>query len=267
MSETNEIPLGRFCWHELMTTDPEAAPSFYGRVAGWTTEAWDGGENPYTMWMNGETSIGGIMELPEEAKEQGAPPHWLAYISTPDIQDTTDKATELGATTLMGPMEIPEVGTITVIRDPQGAVFAAFQPATSTPGHDGPAAKGEFSWHELATTDWEAAWDFYSQLFAWEKTDTMDMGDMGMYQMFSRGAQPLGGIFNKPPEIPVSNWLPYVRVDDVEAGAAAVKELGGQILNGPMEVPGGDLIAQCMDPQGAAFAVHAAAEGAQEAGA
>ena len=145
MSDNQETPLGRFCWYELMTTDPDAAPGFYGRVAGWTTEAWEGGESPYTMWMNGETSIGGVMQLPEEAQQQGAPPHWLAYISTPDIQRTTAKAIELGANVLMGPMEIPEVGTINVIQDPQGAVFSAYQPAGLTPGHDGPAGNGEIS--------------------------------------------------------------------------------------------------------------------------
>lgn len=257
----SDTPTGRFCWYELMTTEPGAAPTFYGEVTGWTTEHWDGGAMPYTMWMNGESSIGGVMMLPDEAAAAGAPPHWLAYISTPDVAATTEKAKELGATVLMGPMEIPEVGTISVIQDPQGAVFSAYEPATSTPGHDDPAAVGGFSWHELATSDWESAWAFYSDLFGWQKADAMDIGDMGTYQMFHRGAHPLGGFFNRPPEMPVSAWLLYIRVADIQAAAAKVTELGGQILRGPMEVPGGDWVVQCMDPQGAAFALHAIAAG------
>jgi len=256
----SEFPTGRFCWHELMTPDPDAAPAFYGPIMGWGTEAWDGGEKPYTMWTNGEQPLGGIMELPEEAKAAGAPPHWMVYISTPDIVATTEKAKELGATVLMGPMEVPEVGTFSIIADPQGAVFSAFQPATSTPGHDGPPAMGEFSWHELATTDWEAAWSFYSGLFGWEKDDAMDMGDMGTYQMYNRGAHPLGGIYNKPDEVPMSMWLVYVRVPDVAAAVESVKEMGGSVLRGPMDVPGGDIVAQFEDPQGAAFAVHSIPE-------
>jgi predicted enzyme related to lactoylglutathione lyase len=252
----SETPNGRICWYELLTTGADAAPAFYGEVTGWTTGIWEGGETPYTMWMNGEASIGGIMQLPEEAAAQGAPPHWLAYVSTPDVVATTEKAKELGATVLMGPMEIPEVGTITVLQDPQGAVFSAYQPATFTPGHDAPPAVGEVSWHELATDDWKAAWAFYSELFDWQKGDAMDMGDMGTYQMFHRGAHPLGGIFNRPPEMPASCWLLYVRVPDVNEAVEKVKANGGQVLNGPMEVPGGDWIAQCMDPQGAMFAVH-----------
>jgi predicted enzyme related to lactoylglutathione lyase len=252
----SDTPTGRFCWYELLTSDPQAAPAFYGEVAGWGTTIWDGGEKPYTMWMNGESPIGGLMQLPEEAVAGGAPPHWLAYISTPDVAATTEKARELGATVFFGPMEIPEVGTISVIQDPQGAVFSAYQPATFTPGHDDPAAIGEFSWHELATSDWEAAWAFYAELFGWNKGDAMDMGEMGTYQMFHRGAHLLGGVFNRSAEMPVSAWLLYIHVGDVNAAIEKVKELGGQVLNGPMEVPGGDQVAQCMDPQGAAFAVH-----------
>jgi predicted enzyme related to lactoylglutathione lyase len=255
----SDTPTGRFCWYELMTTDPGAAPGFYQAVTGWSTEGWEGGSDPYTMWVNGDTPLGGIMELPEEARDQGAPPHWLPYISTPDIEDTTTKAKDLGASVLVGPMELPEVGAITVLQDPQGAVFSAFQPATSTPGHDGPAAVGEFSWHELATTDWESAWAFYSELFGWQRGDAMDMGEMGTYQMYHRGAHPLGGVFNKPPHMPAPCWILYVRVADVAAAAGQVTAMGGKVLNGPMEVPGGDLIVQCTDPQGAMFALHQAA--------
>ena len=85
------------------------------------------------------------------------------------------------------------------------------------------------------------------------------MGEAGIYLEFDRGAHPLGGIFNRPPEMPLSAWLPYIRVPDAQVTAERVVERGGTILNGPMEVPGGDLIAQCRDPQGAVFAFHATA--------
>ena len=251
-----DSPTGRFCWHELMTTDPGAAPNFYAAVTGWGTQGWEGGSTYYTMWMNGDAPIGGIMELPEEARKGGAPSHWLAYVSTTSIEETTERATELGGTVLHGPMELPEVGTITVLQDPQGAVFCAYQPATYTPGHDGAPAMGEFSWHELATNNWEAAWTFYSELFGWQKGDALDLGEMGTYQMYHRGAHPLGGMFNKPPDMPAPCWLLYVRVPDVAAAANQVTAMGGTVVSGPMEVPGGDLVAQCADPQGALFALH-----------
>jgi uncharacterized protein len=253
------IPLGRFCWYELLTTDSKAAPAFYKEIAGWGTAPWETeGAPPYTMWLNGDQPIGGLMQKPAEAAE--APSHWLVHISTPNVAATAIKAEQLGGRVL-NQMQVPTVGEFAIVQDPQGAVFSAFQPEGEAPGHDGPARIGEFSWHELATDGWQAAWDFYTQLFAWTKADAVDMGDMGTYQMFSRGAHPLGAFFERPPEMPVSAWLFYLKVPDVRAAVSAVEENGGRVLNGPMEVPGGDLIAQCMDPQGAMFAVHATAQG------
>lgn len=252
---------GRFVWYELNTTDPEAAKDFYTKLIGWsTTKFRDASPDwpPYDVWMKGEASVGGVMPLPEQAKQMGAPPHWLAYIGTPDVDQTVTRATELGAQVYFGPADIPTVGRIAVIADPQGAVFAAFTPASEAPAAEGPAKPGEFSWHELTTTDHEAAFNFYHELFGWEKQDAMPMGELGVYQMYGRNGTMLGGMYNRTPEmgeIP-PNWLVYVKVDDVHKSVDEVKQNGGQVLNGPMEVPGGDWIAQCMDPQGAAFALH-----------
>src|SRR6185503_3077854 len=117
-------------------------------------------------------------------------------------------------------------------------------------------------WHELATTDYKAAWEFYRKMFGWEKTSEMDMGAGGAYFMFGLGdGKPLGGIYNKPMEMPMPNWLPYVSVKSADEVATATPRLGGRVLNGPMDVPGGDRIATGLDPQGAAFAVHFIAAG------
>lgn len=255
-----EIPRGRFVWYELLTSDPDAAQGFYTELIGWHTSQWEGGEQPYTMWTNKDAPLGGVMTLPEEAKKAGAPPHWLAYIATPDVDGAVSQANTLGGRTLMPPMDIPSVGRFAIIADPQGAVFAAFTPAQEVPGHEDSPQLGEFSWHELATTDHEGALDFYTKLFGWKKTDAMDMGEMGTYQMYGRGDQTLGGMFNKSADMPgPPHWLFYVKVDDVDKASEKVKQMGGQVLNGPMEVPGGDKVVQCMDPQGAVFALHASA--------
>ena len=256
--QMSDTPLGRFCWFDLMTPAPDEAPAFYGDIAGWGTAPFEEGPEPYTMWTNGEKPIGGVMQLPPEAAAAGAPPHWLAYVSTPDVKATAAKAVELGGK-VMGEFSIPTVGSVAILSDPQGAVIAAFQPLENTPGHDEPAGIGEFSWHELMTDGWEAAWDFYSALFGWEKTDQFDMGEMGIYQMYGRGGHPLGGMSNRPPDMPMPAWMYYIRVDDVAKAVERVKARGGQVMHGPMEVPGGDMVAACMDPQGAAFAVHATA--------
>jgi len=249
---------GRFVWYDLMTTDPAAAQTFYTKLMGWGAQAWDG-PMPYTMWTNNDAPGGGYMTLPEEAKQAGAPPHWLGYIHTPNVDDTVSAAEANQGKVLVPGQDIPNVGRFAVLSDPQGAVFAVFSPSGDTPGHGGPPAVGDFSWHELNTSDYEKASSFYETLFRWKKLEAMDMGEAGIYQMFATadGEMPMGGMFNKPAEMPGPPfWMFYAQVDDCHTSAEQVKELGGQILNGPMEVPGGDFIVQCMDPQGAAFALH-----------
>jgi predicted enzyme related to lactoylglutathione lyase len=217
----------------------------------------EAGGQPYTMFTVGEAPVGGIMDLPEEARAGGASPHWLAYVSTPDTDGTVDQAKELGANVLMGPMSIPDVGRMAVLRDPQGAVFAVFTSASDSPGRDGPPRVKEFSWHELATSDYEAGFNFYSALFGWEKTSAMEMGEGNVYQMYGSGKHELGAMYNLSPEIPAPpHWLLYATVADIDAAVETLKSLGGQVLNGPMDVPGGGRVAQCIDPQGAAFALH-----------
>lgn len=251
---------GRFVWYELMTSDPDAAQSFYTDVIGWGTSPFEGSPDPYTMWTVGEKPVGGVMETPEAAKQAGAPPHWMAYVSVSDVDATVSKAEALGGRLIHGPEEIPEVGRFAIIADPQGAVIAVYKPVNEMSEEDGDApTPGEFSWHELATTDWETALDFYSQLFGWKATDAMDMGEAGTYQMYGLGEKTLGGMFTKTAEMPgpaAPWWLYYVTVADIDATIEKVGASGGQVLGGPMEVPGGGKIAPCLDPQGAMFAVY-----------
>ncbi|HEU4642105.1 MAG TPA: VOC family protein [Gemmatimonadaceae bacterium] len=250
-------PHGRFVWYELMTPDPDGATRFYPNVVGWGTRRWDG-PTPYTMWANGETTIGGVWGIDEYMQSQGVQPHWLPYIGVRDVDATAAQAARLGAMVVREPADIPDVGRFAVLRDPQGAVFAIFGSSRGQPPMDeAPPRVGDVSWHELLTTDHAAAFDFYHQLFGWEKTSDFDMGAMGTYQMYGKGDRTYGGMFDKTPDMPVPpNWLCYVKVDDVSRAVEAVTRNGGTVINGPMEVPGGDWIAQCVDPQGAPFALH-----------
>jgi predicted enzyme related to lactoylglutathione lyase len=245
---------GRFMWYDLMTTDTEAAIAFFTNVMGWGTEPFPNPEMPYTMWTANGAPIGGVMGLPPEAA--GAPPHWLAYIGARDVDDTVRRAKDLGATVHVAPRDIPDVGRFAVLADPQGAAFAVYTPGSAPPAEQD-FGVGQVSWHELLTTDSDAAQRFYFELFGWSITDTFDMGPMGIYAMYGRNGRTYGGMFNKPADMPAPpHWLLYVRVEDLDATIARAKKAGGQLLHGPEEVPGGDRIAHLMDPQGGAFALH-----------
>lgn len=251
MAETTDR--GRFVWYDLMTSDPKKAEAFYTKVAGWGTQPFEG--MPYTMWTRDGAPIGGV----GQGEPPDMPPHWLAYVAVPDVDAAVKQAEDLGGRTAVPGTDIPNVGRFAVLADPQGAVFAVF-----TPGHggQGPGPErdpkiGEFSWHELTTTDYKNAFAFYQAMFGWEKIAEHDMGPIGTYFMFGRNGRELGGMFNRSSDMKMPpNWMVYIRVDSADAAAERVKVNGGKILNGPMDVPGGDRIAQCMDPQGATFAVH-----------
>jgi predicted enzyme related to lactoylglutathione lyase len=256
--ETSTL-LGRPVWYELMTSDMNAAESFYKTVVGWTTEPFAGAGQPYTaLNRSGGVSIGGIMARPAEVK---APPFWAMYLAVPNLENAVSNVTKHGGKTHTDVIAIPNVGRMQLLMDPQGAAFYVIEPASSEQRPEAPPEVGEVSWHELMTTDADAAMKFYQDVFGWQPDEAMDMGPMGKYQMFKRprGHGAIGGMMNKPAEMASvpPNWQIYFRVPDVDAAADRIKANGGTILNGPMDVPGGDRVVNAMDPQGAAFGLHA----------
>jgi predicted enzyme related to lactoylglutathione lyase len=244
---------GRFVWHELNTTDPEAAGAFYSKVVPW--KAQPSALPSYTLWMAGKTAMAGLAALPSEEKASGKAPHWLLYIGTADVDATVAQAARLGARVVKPAAEVPGVGRYAVLTDPQGARFALFTPEPSPTDASPSGGPGGFSWHELATSDPDRATDFYVQLFGWQKGPAHDMGDMGPYQLIEHGGAQVGGIY-KARSSTQPHWLSYVHVADADRAAEQARLAGGQILNGPMEVPGGSWIVMMLDPQGVAFAVH-----------
>ncbi len=257
MAVATSTLLGRPVWYELMTTDMKGAESFYKNVVGWKTSPFEGAGQPYTMFnRSGDQSVGGVMTTPPEVK---APPFWAMYIAVPKLEDARAHIERLGGKVHTEVIEIPDVGRLQMMMDPQGAAFYIIQPTSREQRPEGAPEMGEASWHELMTTDWRAAMKFYEQVFGWKPSQTMDMGEMGTYQMFDRPHGMIGGMMNKPKELAnvPPNWQIYFRVPDVNAAAERIKANGGKILNGPMEVPGGDWVVNAMDPQGAAFGLHA----------
>jgi predicted enzyme related to lactoylglutathione lyase len=240
-----------------MTTDTKAAETFYDKVVGWTSEPFGNSPMPYARFKrSGGAGVAGLMERPAG---MNMPPFWSMYIAVPKLEDAVAQTKRLGGSELSGVIDVPTVGRMQMLKDPQGAAFYIIQPEPRDNPPDGDPEVGEASWLELMTTDAPAAMTFYRQLFGWEPSQAMDMGPMGTYQMFNRGPRMIGGMMNKPKEMAQAppHWAIYFRVPDINAAAERVKANGGKILNGPMEVPGGDWILNAMDPQGAAFSLHA----------
>jgi predicted enzyme related to lactoylglutathione lyase len=256
MTVATSTLLGRPLWYELMTTDMNAAEAFYKTVVGWSSAPFSSSPQPYaTFNRTGEIPVAGVMKRPDDVK---APPFWAMYVGAPNLEEAAAHIKRLGGAECTAVIDVPTVGRVQMMKDPQGAAFYIYEPAAGEQRPEGAAEIGEASWHELMTTDAPAAMTFYNEVFGWQPSEALEMGSLGKYQMFNRPHGMIGGMMNKPPEMAQvpPNWQIYFRVRDINTAIDRIKANGGQILNGPMEVPGGDWVLNAMDPQGAAFALH-----------
>ena len=245
---------GQFVWYELTTPDVGAAQKFYPRFTGWGTQPFD---NDYSMFTTGGVPIAGMFKLTDQMRQQGIPPNWLPYVETSDVDETAAKAAALGGKVIVGPQDIPGAGRYAVLEDPQGAKFGALKPGNPGGAWDGTAVVGRISWHELMTTDYVAAFQFYRDLFGWEKTSEMDMGGGQNYFMYGKGDKAYGGMFNRFADMASMPpfWLVYIHVKDVGKAVNAATKGGAVVVRPQMDIPGGS-IAILGDPQGAPFALH-----------
>lgn len=245
---------GQFVWHELKTPDANAAHAFYAKAIGWKSQPWEQ-DSSYVMFTARRGPVGATA-APSEA-QNGASPHWLPYIGTGDIERTVKQARDKGGSVVKDIDSLSTGSRYAVLKDPFGATFGVYESAEEY-GTMTPPQAGEHSWHELMTGDFHAAFDFYSSLFGWQKMDEHDMGELGTYMVWGLNGRQMGGMFKAMAGAPPA-WLGYVNVKDVQQTARKVKSAGGKVINGPMEVPGGDWIVTAVDPQGAMFAAHASA--------
>lgn len=251
---------GGFIWYELMTPDPDAAKAFYDAVVGWKIDAQSNFPNGYRMIGRGDgKSAGGVLPLNDEMQQHGARPTWLGYLFVDDVDASVASIEQAGGKISMPAFDIPNVGRVAMVTDPAGAPFYIMKPI---PPEGQPEAQSDvFStdqaqhvrWNELSTTDPDGAVDFYRRQFGWGQEGDMDMGEMGKYRFIQNGPTTIGAIMRKPPQLPISLWTYYIGVEDIDRAAEAIKSGGGQILNDPMEIPGGEFALNAMDPQGAPF--------------
>ena len=231
-----------------------AAEAFYGNVVGWGAKDASTTDLPYAIFTAGKIPICGLIELPEEGRKMGATPRWMGYIAVNDVEVTTDRVKRLGGAVYVPPTNT-NIGLISVVADPQTATFAlvnGLKPGAQQPAESG--KPGRVGWHELHAAEWEKVFTFYSEIFGWQKADA-EISHTDAYQLFSAGGLTIGGMCAKWPAEPLPFWLLYFNVEDIDAAAERVKAGGGQVFEGPLELPDGIWIARCADPQGAAFAL------------
>ena len=259
-SNSTPSPRGHLVWYELITPDADASKAFYDAVVGWNIGEPVAEFQGYRMIGRSDGGFaGGVLPLTDEMRQHGARPLWLGYVGVDDTDAAISSIEQAGGKTLMPATDIPNVGRIAMVSDPQGAPFYVMKPIP--PAGDPKAESDVFSvdqpqhvrWNELSTTDPEGAVAFYSDQFGWTQEGDMDMGEMGKYRFIQNRGVGIGAVMPKPEQRPVSGWTYYIGVDDIDRATEAVKAGGGNVLVGPMEIPGGEYAVNAMDPQGASF--------------
>jgi uncharacterized protein len=257
--------LGQFLWHELLTADPAAGAGFYSKVLGWSAQPWEGNEE-YTMLSHGKGPVGGARVVGKDALASKAGPNWLTYVGVPDVDAALATVKNKGGQVIHPVTGLGSGGgRYAVIADPQGAVIGLYEPGDGMSGGGGEAP---VVWHELTAEDPVAALQFYKDIFDWDVVGTHPMGgEVGTYYLFGKGTTQMGGAFVRGKHLAPSwpRWLVYLAVPSVTAAVEAAKAAGGQVLNGPHQVPGGNWIAQVVDSHGVPVALHGPKEAAAAA--
>lgn len=262
---------GDFIWYELMTTDAGGARAFYEAVVGWDIEMVPSGPVDYRMIASENGPVAGLMPLTVEMQADGARPAWLGYVAVNDVDAMAKSIADGGGTVHRPPWDMAGVGRMAFVADPQGAPFYIMRPTPPAGNPDATSLSfsydkprpGHCAWNELATSNSAEALHFYGQRFGWVKDGEMDMGPTGRYEFLRHaghapdGSPPgrgmVGAVMPKMPQMPVSAWTYYFRVADIDTAVAQISGNGGTIVQGPIEIPGGDHSMVGVDPQGAAF--------------
>ena len=253
MSQRHGTPI----WYELMSKDPLRARRFYSEVVGWSIDEVVPAQSAmdYRMISAGDGLIGGVFTLTQAMCEQGAAPAWMMYFGVDDVDACVAAIVAAGGAVHLPAFESPNVGRIAMVSDPQGAAFYVMRGASDETSTAYDAERpGHGAWHELHATDGPTAASFYQAHLGWNKSSAMDMGPMGVYQLMEIGGRDLGGIMTDA-AFPRPAWLVYFRVQSIEEAARRIVQAGGQVINGPMEVPGGGWIVNGLDLEGAMFAL------------
>ena len=256
MSATNtKHAPGTFSWPELATSDFAAAKRFYATLFGWSVQEHDmGGGQMYGIFKLEGADVGAFYKMRDEEAARGTPPHWNSFVTVADADQSAAKAKELGATVVMEPFDVMDLGRMAVIQDPTGAMFCLWQGMKNN-GAGVLNQPGALCWTELLTTDPGKARSFYTRLLGWSPED-YPMGPT-TYVVFKRGAEAAGGMMKITPQMgPVPPcWMIYIAVENCDATVAQAVGLGGRIEVPANDVPMAGRFAVLVDPQGAHFGV------------
>lgn len=252
MHVMTEYPDGIFSWVDLTTPDLAGAKVFYSGLFGWEAADTDTDQGTiYSMMRLDGKTVAGIGPMDAGMKAQGVPPIWTSYVNHSDIDGVAARITEAGGSLMFPPMDVMEEGRMVLAMDPTGAAFGVWQPNHHI-GAQLVNMPNTLVWNELQTRAKDAAVAFYAHVFGW--TTSEDPNGYGMFAQDGRVQAGMMQMDDSMAHVP-PNWTVYFMVENVEAAAAQVQELGGAVIVPPTQAGEMGRFSVVQDPQGGVFTV------------
>ncbi|MFE9045750.1 VOC family protein [Streptomyces sp. NPDC012421] len=249
MTEAARRSPGTPCWVSLMVHGMDATQEFYQALFGWEFVPGPQQLGPYARALLGGKEVAGIGQLPPDRHLEIA---WTTYLATPDADETAEAVRCCGGTVAVGPLDAGEAGRMVICADPAGAVFGVWQ----AEAHHGTALAGPAGtpvWNELLTYETATVGKFYRTVFGYEVEPVVSADfDYATLHVDGRPVASLHGFGEELPRDRGPHWMTYFEVDDADAAARLVAELGGRVLRPPRDGTAGRL-ALVADPEGAVF--------------
>jgi uncharacterized protein len=246
MSERTEYTPGTPSWIDLGSPDPDAAAAFYGALFGWSIVADPRPEaGGYRMCTLRGKTVAGL----GQSMNPDMPPFWAVYVSVADADATVSRAEIHNGTIVVAPMDVLDVGRMAVLQDTNGAFISVWQ-ARNHAGAELVNEPGTFTWNELTVPDVRRAHEFYTAVFDWT-VDPEASSETGLF--FTVDGNLVCGAHVATDGEP-TGWMVWFAVDDCDASAAKVTELGGSVAMPPSDMDFGRA-AVVVDPHGAVFGI------------
>ncbi len=258
---------GRVVWRDLITTTPAESRRFYGELFGWTFHAPGvalgfGGDESYMLIRHEGRLIGGMLDGNTlEAEEEVS--QWITVISVDDIAAAVSTARQQGGEILTEPTYLPSRGTLAVLRDHEGALFAMIETRDGDPEQFSPEF-GDFLWDEVWSGNVTESAEFYQSVVGYSAASPDAAGLEYEYRVMSSAGEPRAGIMRNPFKELQPVWINYLRVADPEAVASKVEALGGQVIVPAQPRDIGGSVALVAGPSGAGIALQSWSEESSE---
>lgn len=244
-----ELP-GKFVWHNLVTSDGEAARQFYGALFGWEFEVEEDGR--YSVITYEGRNLGGILDASKDGNMPKAG-HWLSAMSVPDLESSLAAVRAAGGKELEAIIHVAGVGQVVTVADADGALLHLLSPEHGDPPDVEPAVH-TWLWHELLANHAERELEFYEAAFGY-RVEPLKKDPSAEYRVLWSSGEARAGVMKNPFENTRSVWIPYVRVEDPAALAERVPGLGGRVVLAPSQELRDSTLALVLDPSGAPVAL------------